>query len=133
MYITGMQKVMKYRHKTIIAEKKEKISKRGCASRRTAILKPPLAAAPVCPFEKGFILDDDDRCICPAERGFYVDENGNCARCPVELGFVLTEDGLCICDPEKGYVLTRAGTCDCPLPAEKDEDGDCVGAWSPRG
>lgn len=87
----------------------------------------------MCPFEKGFILDDDDRCICPAERGFYVDENGNCARCPVELGFVLTEDGLCICDPEKGYVLTRAGTCDCPLPAEKDEDGDCVGAWSPRG
>ncbi|ROT61488.1 hypothetical protein C7M84_020740 [Penaeus vannamei] len=80
----------------------------------------------VCPFEKGFILDENDLCICPAERGFYVDENGNCARCPVEMGFVLSEDGMCVCDPDKGYVLTRAGTCDCPLPAEKDEDGDCV-------
>ena len=85
--------------------------------------------APVCPFEKGFILTNDGRCVCPVERGFYVDENGNCQRCPVEVGFVLTEDGRCICDPEKGYVITRDGTCDCPLPAVKDADGTCVGKY----
>lgn len=83
--------------------------------------------APVCPFEKGFILTDDDRCVCPTERSFYVDENGNCQRCLVELGFILTDDGRCICDPEKGYVLTAGGICDCPLPGVKNEDGKCVG------
>ncbi|KAK8736180.1 hypothetical protein OTU49_004861, partial [Cherax quadricarinatus] len=80
---------------------------------------------PVCPLEKGFILEDDD-CVCPIDRDFYVDESGSCVHCPVELGYVLTEDGLCICDPEKGYHPTAQGTCDCPLPAVKDKDGYCV-------
>lgn len=94
------------------------------------LTKPHLSTtAPVCPFEKGFVLTDDDQCVCPAERGFYVDENGNCQRCPIELGFILTEDGRCICDPEKGYVLTSGGNCDCPLPGVKDEDGICVGEY----
>ncbi|MPC58354.1 Cuticlin-1 [Portunus trituberculatus] len=81
---------------------------------------------PVCPFEKGFVLTEDDRCVCPEERGFYVDENGNCQRCPVEVGFVLTEDGRCICDPEKGYILTHDGICDCPITHVKSDDGICV-------
>lgn len=84
---------------------------------------------PVCPFEKGFVLTEDDRCVCPEERGFYVDENGNCQRCPVEVGFVLTKDGRCICDPEKGYILTRDGICDCPVTHVRSDDGTCVGKY----
>ncbi|KAK7075249.1 hypothetical protein SK128_022663 [Halocaridina rubra] len=80
----------------------------------------------VCPFEKAFILNEENECVCPIERGFYVDNNGNCAKCPVELGFVMTEDGRCICDPQRGYVLTRLGTCDCPKPTYKNENGKCI-------
>lgn len=89
-----------------------------------------ISSAPVCPIEKGFLMEGD-KCLCPADRGFYVDENGNCVRCLVELGYILTEDGRCICDPSKGYVVSRDGSCDCPLPAEKDDNGNCVGEYFP--
>lgn len=84
-----------------------------------------LPTVPVCPLDKGFIIEDG-KCVCPSDRGFYVDENGNCRLCPEDLGFVLTLDGRCICDPEKGYVLDRHGKCDCPLPYTRTLDGECV-------
>lgn len=100
------------------------------------------ASIPVslCHIEKGFIRDNNGKCVCPPgsalnifeyctpceiEKGFRIDETGHCV-CALERGMVIDERGRCICPIEHGYRLTPRGEC---VPVDKPEcetDYDCA-------
>ncbi|RZF34371.1 hypothetical protein LSTR_LSTR008910 [Laodelphax striatellus] len=92
-----------------------------------------------CPFEKGFIRDDDGNCICPPgtglspsdecvrclpERGQKIDERGNCV-CALERGMIIDERGNCRCPTEHGYRLDFHGNCVPVISVECESNDEC--------
>lgn len=73
---------------------------------------PTSRVAPLCAFEKGFVLDPNGNCICPP--GFGLDEDENCIPCEFEKGYKVNERGRCICATDRGMIIDREGKCICP-------------------